>query len=160
MEFILFIIVAYIIFRIFKNSKRDKIDLSILPDEFIVFDLETTGLSATIHEIIEIGAIKAYRDSDHHDTYQTLVKPDKPIPSKITEITGITQKMVDDEGIDLETAINDFIEFIGDHRLVAYNMKFDIKFLRNAFKKFGKKITNSTSCALVMARRAWPELDS
>lgn len=161
---IILVIIGVGLYKLFKRhiiqKKIEKIDLSILPEEFVIIDLETTGLSATNDEIIEIGAIRAYRDSDYHDTFETLVKPSIPIPSIITKITGISQKMVDDEGVELEEALRDFLEFIGDRRLVAYNMRFDIKFLRNAVKKIGMKITNPTSCALVMARRAWPGLKS
>jgi DNA polymerase III epsilon subunit-like protein len=82
----------------------------------------------------------------------------QPIPNRITEITGITQKMVDRQGENLEAVLKDFIEFIGDLRLVAYNAEFDIGFLNAATYATGLKIKNKSSCALKMARRAWPGL--
>ena len=140
--------------------RRQKVDLSMLPEQFVVVDIETTGLSASRHEIIEIGAIKTNRDSDNHITFQALVKPSKEIPRKITEITGITQNMVDKEGEDLESVMREFIEFIGDLRLVAYNAEFDMGFLARSSKGCGLTIRNEYSCALQMARRAWPNMKS
>jgi DNA polymerase III epsilon subunit family exonuclease len=127
--------------------------LSILPEQFIVLDLETTGLNPDKHEIIEIGAIKVNRDSTHHSTFQTLIKPDKKIPRNITEITGITQEMADVEGMALKPPMS---ELLGDLRLVAYNAEFDMGFLHAAAARCGFEIKNPVSCALKMARRAWP----
>lgn len=156
-----FITITILLFVIvYLRHVRRKVDLSILPMQFIVLDIETTGLDPSTHEIIEIGAVKVNRDSNIHTTFQTLVKPNKKIPKKITQITGISQEMVDEEGASIESAISDFIEFIGCLRLVAYNAEFDMSFLKNAAAKIGVSINNPTSCALKMARRAWPGLKS
>lgn len=53
-----------------------------LPEQFIVFDLETTGLDAGKDEIIEFGAIRANRDSNYHETLQILVRPNRKIPKR------------------------------------------------------------------------------
>ncbi len=154
---ILFLVVGiYLFFRF----RRRKVDLSMLPEQFVVLDLETTGLDPTKHEIIEIGAVKVNRDSNKHVTFQALIKPSKKIPKKITHITGITREMVEKDGEDLESVIKEFIEFIGDLRLVAYNAEFDIGFLKTTAEYFGLTIKNPSSCALKMARRAWPGLKS
>jgi len=131
-----------------------------LPEQFVVLDLETTGLDPSKHEIIEIGAVKVNRNSNNHATFQALIKPSKKIPKNITQITGITQDMIDKNGENLESVLKEFIDFIGDLRLVAYNAKFDMGFLKEAAKNYGLEINNSSSCALKMARRAWPELTS
>ena len=143
-----------------KPDNEQEVDSFALPEEFIVFDLETTGLSPQDCEIIEIGAIKVNRDSGEHITFQALVKPSIPIPSKITHITGITQKMINKDGEDIKTVIPEFLDFIGDLRLVAYNARFDMGFINAAIAKQGLKIKNPHSCALKMARRAWPDLES
>ena len=143
-----------------KPANEQEVDGFALPEEFIVFDLETTGLSPHDCEIIEIGAIKVNRDSGEHITFQALVKPSIPIPSKITHITGITQKMINKDGEDIKTVIPEFLDFIGDLRLVAYNARFDMGFINAAIAKQGLKIKNPHSCALKMARRAWPDLES
>jgi DNA polymerase III subunit epsilon len=130
--------------------------LAHLPEHFVVFDLETTGLDSGKHEIIEIGAIRVNRDSTKHEGFQFLVKPTKKIPGRITELTGITQAMVDSEGQPLDKVMRDFNEFIGDLRLVSYNAQFDMAFLNAAALAHGISFKNPVSCALKMARRAWP----
>lgn len=129
----------------------------LLPNQFVVVDLETTGLSSSTDEIIEIGAIKVSLDSNQHITFQTLVKPAVKLPRKIVEITGITQAMLDTDGIAPQEAIEQFIEFVGDLPLVTYNAAFDIGFLTNAYKRCGKTLINKYDCALKRTRRAWPE---
>ena len=138
-----------------KRSPRT-LDLSHLPERFVVFDLETTGLNAFEHEIIEFGAIRVNRDSTSHDTFQALVKPSKKVPRKITQITGITQEMIDSQGEPLDKVFQEFVEFIGELPLVAFNSEFDMAFLERAAEPRGHKFRNRVSCALQMARRAWP----
>ena len=135
-------------------------NLAYLPPQFVVLDIETTGLDSNTHEIIEIAAILVNRDSNNHQFWTTLVKPQKKIPVNITEITGITQEMVNKDGVSLEEAIIGFVNFVGDRRLVAYNAPFDLAFLNIAAARFGRKISNPVSDALSMARRAWPGLRS
>lgn len=158
MEYLLVIVLIVIVYFYLKSKKN--IDTSAVPKQFIVFDLETTGLNSNQHEIIEIGAIKVNMDSNEHQTFQALIKPKKKIPVKITEITNITQEMLDKDGDDIENVLKDFLEFIGDLRLVTYNSDFDMSFLRKAAKEQNIKINNSVSCALKMSRRAWKDLDS
>jgi DNA polymerase III epsilon subunit family exonuclease len=135
---------------------RKTANLASLPQRFIVLDLETTGLDSSAHEIIEIGAIRVNRDSNVHDTFSSLVKPTGRIPKKITDITGISQDLVDREGEPLEKAIKEFAKFIEDLPLVTFNAEFDMAFLQNAAKRHNLVIDNPISCALKMARRAWP----
>jgi DNA polymerase III epsilon subunit family exonuclease len=147
------IIVAVVLFF---RPRRKIVNLASLPQRFIVLDLETTGLDPAQHEIIEIGAIRVNRDSDIHDTFSALVKPKRRVPKRITQITGISQDMVDNEGEPLGKAIKEFATFIEDLPLVTFNAEFDMAFLQNAAKQHNLVIGNSTSCALKMARRAWP----
>ena len=137
-----------------------KSDLSILPKQFVVVDIETTGLDSEKHEIIEIGAIKVNRDSDVHTTYTALVKPEKRMPQHITVITGITQEMLVQNGENLTDVMHEFLSFVGDLRLVFFNAPFDYAFLSKAAHRNATKIDNPVSCALSMARRAWPGLQS
>lgn len=159
--FVLLVVGAVLAFRYWKKSKAKRAFLAV-PATFVVFDLETTGLKSETHEIIEIGAVRVNRDRSEHDTYQSLVKPRRKIPKKITEITGITQGMVDLEGRPLAEVLTEFLEFIGNERLVAFNADFDMAFLRAAIDTHlpGTRISNPVSCALRMARRAWPGLNS
>lgn len=159
MEFLVLITIAVFVIYYFntKPTGKKQISTNHLPDSFIVLDLETTGLDAESEEIIEIAAIKFTKDSTSHKTFQALIKPTKKIPKKITEITGITQAMVDSEGEVLVDVLKQFNNFIGDLRLVTFNAEFDMAFLRAAYEKEGlDKIFNPVSCALKMARKAWP----
>ncbi|MBI2960914.1 MAG: 3'-5' exonuclease, partial [Betaproteobacteria bacterium] len=155
MEWLLVLLIAIGIFAYFRYGKP-RVDLSVLPHQFVVVDLETTGLDSSRHEIIEIGAVRVNRDSDHHTTFQAFIKPSRKIPAKITKITGITQEMIERDGEPLEPVLRQFLEFAGNRRLVFYNAEFDMAFLSRAAARTGLKIENEVSCALDMARRAWP----
>ncbi len=133
---------------------------ALLPRHFVVFDLETTGLIPHRHEIIEFGAILIDLNSNEHLTFQSLVRPERRLSRKISEITGITQQMVDKDGQPLGEVLSQFMEFIGDLPLVAFNAEFDMGFLRSAAQKHGIAVKNRYTCALKRARRAWPGLDS
>lgn len=134
--------------------------LDLLPEQFIVLDLETTGLDPNEDEIIEFGAIRVNLVSDTLDTFQGLVKPDRKIPRNITQITGITQEMVDKDGGPLRPIFLKFMEFIGDLPPVTFNAQFDMAFLSNTAYRYNLFIKNDYSCALKLARRAWPGLSS
>jgi len=132
-----------------------------IPDEFVIYDTETTGLDSLADDIIEIGAIKVNKLADTTLTYQSLIKIDRKIPKKATEIHGITDEMLDKDGIPLEVALKEFKEFIGNLPTIAFNSDFDKRFINNAAKKVGmKNIIKHTTCALKLARRAWPNIDN
>jgi DNA polymerase III subunit epsilon len=143
------------------QTPRTTANTPAIPEKFIVFDFETTGLDCYKHEIIEIGAIKVDRDGVNHETYQILVKPNKRFAKKITEITGITKEMLEKDGVPIEKALPEFLNFIEDLPLVAFNSEFDMGFLSIANERLGnKKLKNKVSCALKLARKAWPGRDS
>lgn len=143
-----------------RSSRQSQVYLKHLPEQFIIFDLETTGLDASKHEILEIGAIRVNRDSTEHDAFEVLVRPTSKVPKKITELTGITQAMVEASGVPISEAVRDFVQFVGDLRLVTFNAKFDMAFLNRALIAEGIVLTNPVSCALKMAQRAWPDRES
>jgi len=109
----------------------------ILSGSFVVFDIETTGFSPKLNEIIEIGAVKI-ADGKIVDNFSEFIKPENPIPYHITELTSITQAMVDDADT-IETVLPKFIEFCGDAPLVAHNAKFDMSFIRKKAENLGLK---------------------
>jgi DNA polymerase III subunit epsilon len=143
------------------TAPRPIADLSeLLPAQFVVLDLETTGLSPSRDEIVEIGAIKATLSSETHATFHLLVRPGRKIPKRITEITGITQAMVEANGVILKEALVEFLAFVGDLPVVSFNAEFDIGFLCHAAAREGLQFENRYACALKRARRAWPGLPS
>lgn len=137
---------------------------ALLQDEFIVVDLETTGLDPTRHTIIEIGAIRVTpvmiaAPTATAQTYQALVKTKKKLPVKITEITGLTKEVLDKDGDELPDVLKGFLAFVGERRIVTYNAEFDMAFLHAACDSLKMpRLRNPVSCALIMSRAAFPQL--
>lgn len=96
--------------------------------EFVVFDLETTGFSSKHDMITEIGAAKI-REGRVVDSFSSLVNPEKKIPYEVVEITGITNEMVENERT-IDQVLPEFLDFIGDAVVVAHNAAFDIGFMK------------------------------
>lgn len=105
---------------------------------YIAFDFETTGLSPENDRIIEIAAIK-FEGGEAVDRFVTLVNPERQIDPFITDITGISNAMVSDAPIE-ENIIDDILEFLEDHPLVAHNISFDINFLNTSCKRYDKPV--------------------
>ncbi len=125
--------------------------------EYIVFDLETTGLSASSERITEFGAVKI-RDGQIVDTFSTLVNPKKSIPPKVVELTGITDAMVQDAPEEAQ-ALEMWRKFCSDDAvLVAHNAEFDVSFLRQAYRRSNTEFHNTYVDTLVMARSMFPNL--
>ncbi|HHT99421.1 MAG TPA: 3'-5' exonuclease [Acholeplasma sp.] len=106
----------------------------------LIFDFETTGLSAYNDQIIEIGALSLNLVDGRfqiQDELSCLVKASKPLPPKITEITNITDEMLAKEGITEEEAYKQLKKMYDeDTLLIAYNIQFDLGFLKALFRKF------------------------
>lgn len=127
---------------------------------FVVFDIETTGLSATEHEIIEIGAIRVNDiKASSHTTFHALIKPTCKLPRQITQITGITDKMLE-ECLGIEAHIHEFKKFIGDLPVIAHNASFDCRFICEAFETHGIEFNNNVIDTLQLTRKAFPNLEN
>ncbi|MDR1364703.1 MAG: PolC-type DNA polymerase III [Oscillospiraceae bacterium] len=101
---------------------------------FICFDLETTGLNALNDRIIEIGAVKI-KDKIVGEKFESFINNNIDIPTKITQLTGITKEMVCNAPGEREV-IEKFVEFCGDSPiLVAHNAVFDVSFLKSALAR-------------------------
>ena len=127
------------------------------PDgEYIVFDIETTGLSPASDRITEIGAVRM-RNFEVVETFCTFVNPGIPIPARVVSLTGITDDMVKDAP-SIDSALNDFLRFAGDAVLVAHNAPFDIGFMRTAAKACGKPFDFAFIDTVPLCRALFPEL--
>ena len=121
-----------------------------IDSEFVVFDIETTGLSPSTEAITEIGAVKI-KDGQIVDTFNEFVNPQKPIPTKIVELTGITDAMVSDAPA-ISELLPKFYEFIGDAALVAHNADFDTSFIKKAAADNGMPYNFCCLDTLAMSR--------
>lgn len=120
-------------------------------DEFISFDLETTGLNPNKNEIIEISAVK-FKKGLYHSEFSTLVKPETAIPKHISKITGITNSMVSNSP-NIKEVLPTFIEFVNNGNLIAHNIDFDLGFIKKYIQKYDKQINfNSTTDTLSLSR--------
>lgn len=109
-------------------SQRAKVrDFGLLEDDVVVIDTETTGLDFKECELIEVAAARL-RGREVVDTMDLFVKPAKPIPAEIVEITGIDNDMVADAD-DAATVVRAFMEFAGDTPVIAHNSTFDRHFM-------------------------------
>ena len=111
------------------------IDEPLMESTYVVFDTETTGFNAAGgDQMIEIGAVKIC-EGNIVDRFDELIDPKRHIPDKITELTCITDEMVQGKD-DEETVTKKFLEWAGDLPMVAHNAKFDISFIEMAMHKY------------------------
>ncbi len=136
---------------IVKNAINKNIE-----NKFVVFDIETTGLYPYVHEIIEFGAIK-YENGEIVERKQFFMKPSKPIPNKISEITRITNDTVKDGLSEIE-GLKEILEFCKDYPLIAHNgIAFDINFINVKLEKNNLPVLNNILIDTMQLSRAMNE---
>ncbi len=113
-------------------------------DSLVVFDTETTGINPKYEEIIEIGAIRLRREGTEFLPEQELscliqLPAGRCVPEKIVELTGITQEMLDRDGIGRYEAAQQLQNFLSGERVLccAYNAQFDLNFVYYFLARFG-----------------------
>ena len=111
-----------------------------IPDDYVVVDIETTGLDPYWDEIIEIGAIRV-QDGEETERFSRLIRPRRAIPSFITSLTGISNAMVAGEA-GAEEVLPAFAAFAGDSILLGHNTRFDVSFLARGLEKLGIPFPN------------------
>ena len=109
-------------------------------DDFVVIDLETTGLDPIEDKIIEIGAIR-FVNGEEKERFETLVNPGKDIPDFITKLTGITDQDVKSSP-KIDKVFDDTIAFIGNSPLVGHQINFDISFLEYYLRRRNNDFEN------------------
>lgn len=126
--------------------------------DYVIFDLETTGISSAADEVIEISAVKV-KGGRVVEEFSTLVNPGRPIPFAASQVNGITDDMVKNSPC-FEQAFAAFLEFVGNEVLVGHNIhNFDMKFLyRDAGRFWNQTLTNDYVDTLQMARVCLPQL--
>ena len=112
-----------------EDSKPEyqSLNQSPLVSDYVVFDLETTGLNGNINAIVEIGAVKV-KDNRLSDSFSALINPEQYIPAYLVDKIHITNSMVQDKPT-IDTVLPCFIDFIEELPLVAHNASFDMSFL-------------------------------
>ena len=133
---------------------------NLLDTDFVVFDLETTGAKCPPCRITEIGAYRIEK-GEIVGEFQTLVNPEMLIPPFITQLTGISDKMVKDAPKFGEIA-TDFLDFIGEAVLVAHNAPFDMRFLNHEIGRVytDYKVANPNLCTVQLSRRLVPNIEN
>ncbi|MBN6185791.1 PolC-type DNA polymerase III [Aneurinibacillus sp. BA2021] len=130
-------------------------DRMLADDTYVIFDVETTGLSVVNNTIIELAGVKM-RNGEIIGRYESFVNPHTPIPLNIQQLTSITDDMVKDAP-ELDQVIGEFIDFVGDAVLVAHNAKFDMGFLHASCKQTGREpLANPFLDTLELARFLYP----
>ena len=120
--------------------------------EFVIFDLETTGLSAVNNRICEIGAVRV-RALEPVESFQSLVNPGVRLPDTIARITGLRDEELR-RAPALSTVLDGFLAFAGDALLVAHNARFDHRFLeRQLILRHGHRLSEVPLCTAALARR-------
>lgn len=126
--------------------------------DYVCVDIETTGIRAKWDRIIEIGAVKV-RDGEEVDRFSELIYPGIHLPLRITQLTGITDEMVEGKP-KIDEVLPRFIEFAGDDLLLGHNIRFDYSFLKQNAMNLNLEFDKRGMDTLKIARKVLPQLES
>jgi len=118
-------------------------------------DIETTGFSPIHCKITEVAMIR-YENNSISETYTTLINPQQTIVPKITEVTGITQEMVNEAPL-FEEIYQDIRDMLRGSTFVAHSVNFDYGFLKSEFKSLGIPFHYPKFCTVELSRKLYPE---
>lgn len=121
----------------------------------VFLDIETTGASARMSRITEIGALRV----ENHKvvaTYNQLVNPEQPIPAFISNMTGISNQMVW-EAPTFRGIADDLELFLSDAIFVAHNVGFDYSFIKSEYARIGNKFSMDRMCSVQLSRKLYPQ---
>ena len=129
------------------------------PTDYTIIDIETTGLSPERNSIIELSAIKVRADKIT-DIFTSLVKPSDRINTFISNLTGITNEMVE-QAETIDKILPKYIEFISGDIVLGHNVKFDIRFIsKNLDKYFNNTFKNKSVDTMKLSRRHCTDITS
>ncbi len=137
--------------EVVENSKGQSLE-----ETYVVFDLETTGLSAVNNRIIEIGAVKVEKGKIT-DRFSTFVNPKEPIPFQIEQLTSISDEMVLDAPV-IEEVLPEFLQFCEGAVLIAHNASFDAGFIEENCRRMDIPTDFTVGDTVAMARILLPNL--
>ena len=139
-----------------KNNLQKSKNLMKFVDDYVLVDIETTGLSPINDDIIEIGAIKVINNKIV-DKYSQLIQINKSLSPFITNLTGITNSMLK-LGKEPNIVFNEFVNFVGEEVIIGHNVNFDLGFLTNKCKKYiDYNLTNDYIDTMYLARKLVPD---
>ena len=138
------------------NTAKKGKNLMKFVDDYVLVDIETTGLSPTKDEIIEIGAIKV-QNNKIIETYNELININRKLPSFITKLTGITDDMIKN-GRMPTLVLKEFVDFTQNNIIIGHNVNFDLGFLINKCRKYlNYNLDNDYIDTMFLARRLVPD---
>lgn len=138
-----------------KRREKGKSIIS-FPDNYIMIDIETTGLSPDWDSIIEVAAVKI-DNGEIIDEYSSFVEYNDELPEFITDLTGITSEMLIGAPSP-QIVMKELSDFIGNDIIIGYNVNFDINFLYDYFEKhLNLKLNNDYVDCMRIARKLYPE---
>jgi len=141
----------------YKKAKDQMRKQKSKPGNYVLLDVETTGLNHEEDRIIEVGLIKV-KDGEIEETFQALVEQEATISIKIAQMTGITNDMIKRSGLDEAYVLNRVMEIISNNSVVGYNITFDLKFIQAACNRLG--IANTIKHSLDILTIARKKIDS
>ncbi|MEW6535148.1 MAG: 3'-5' exonuclease [Candidatus Auribacterota bacterium] len=138
---------------------EDMLSIRLPEAEYCIIDIETTGFNRQFDRIIEIGAVKIV-DGELYSKMDLLINPERPVPFKITQLTGLAEEMLVDKQ-PFHEIVPALMEYIGSSVLVAHHSDFDLGFINASLQRCGHHpLDNITLCSCKIARRLFPSLQS
>lgn len=128
-----------------------------------VVDVETTGLYPSDSRVIEVSVLQATLEGGIQSQETSLINPKTRIPSKITQITGISQDMVERDGAIASDLFPQYLSRLSSGILTAHNIEFDYPFLRSEYQRLGiafDRPAEQQLCTVLLSRLMLPDLPS
>lgn len=130
-------------FRRSKKFSSPKRDDSVRQSNYVVVDIETDGLHEFHNKIIEVAALKVV--GNKKSSFRRLITYNDILPKDIIQLTGITDELLQKNGVPIEDALEEFRIFIGDSIITGYSVDFDIRFINQYLTSLGyPKLTNKS----------------